>query len=240
MADIEINKIKVSELPLKSSAADEDLLIIDDGVNTYSIKKAIFLNGMAKRSESASRIKFVFDQASYKLKAELYDVSDTLISSTDEIDLPLETVVINALYNDTTKCLELKLVNGNSVSVPLTSLIDGLVAKSVYNAAIEAINSNFATLKERVTNNENLSASNKSRLDKHDTTLNKLDLRIKENETAITKNTSDIKTKQNTLIAGKNISIINDEIGVIEGQPVADFFDVDDKGRLCLIYEKED
>ncbi len=56
-----------------------------------------------------------------------------------------------------------------------------------------------------------------------------LDLRLKEDEAAITKNASDIKTKQNTLIAGKNISIINDEIGVIEGQPVADFFDVDDK-----------
>lgn len=45
------------------------------------------------------------------------------------VDLPLESVVLNATYDDETKSIVLKLVNGNTTSIPVGELISGLVPK---------------------------------------------------------------------------------------------------------------
>lgn len=49
-------------------------------------------------------------------------------NTTTTIDLPLESVVVNAEYNNTTHNLTLTLQNGTNVEIPIGGIVDGLLA----------------------------------------------------------------------------------------------------------------
>ena len=50
--------------------------------------------------------------------------------STQTIDLPLESVVVGGSYDSTTKSLILTLQNGNTITIPVSDLVSGLVSES--------------------------------------------------------------------------------------------------------------
>lgn len=64
----------------------------------------------------------------YKITLDLKNSAGTIIS-TDTIDLPLESVVVNATYDSTNKKIILTLQNGTTVDVPIGDLISGLQAE---------------------------------------------------------------------------------------------------------------
>lgn len=97
---------------------------------------------LALAGSSASTIEMTVDPSTFVVTASLKNSSGTVISS-DTIDLPLESVVVNASYSD--GVLTLTLQNGNTVEVDISDIVSGLVndvkvnGVSVVNADGEAI-----------------------------------------------------------------------------------------------------
>lgn len=75
----------------------------------------------------ASSLSLTIDTTTYVLTAILKDINGKTLS-TQTIDLPLETMVVNASYNDTTKEIELTLQNGTKTSFSVADLVAGLVS----------------------------------------------------------------------------------------------------------------
>lgn len=59
------------------------------------------------------------------------------IISTDEIDFPMESMIVNASYSN--GVLTLTLQNGNTLDVNISDIIDGLVSQSDFDEAVEEL-----------------------------------------------------------------------------------------------------
>lgn len=67
------------------------------------------------------------DTTTYKLTVSLKNSSGTVLGTAKTVDLPLETMVVDADYNADTKEITLTLQNGNTTSFSVADLISGLV-----------------------------------------------------------------------------------------------------------------
>lgn len=75
------------------------------------------------------------DSSTYVITFTLKDKNNTTLS-TQTIDLPLESVVVNGSYNDTTKSLILTLQSGSTISIPVSDLVEGLVNETDLTATL--------------------------------------------------------------------------------------------------------
>ena len=75
--------------------------------------------------ETGNKIEVSIDSTTYIMSLRLKDKNNNILS-TAEVDLPLESVVVNGRYDDTTKELILTLQNGNEVRISVADLISGL------------------------------------------------------------------------------------------------------------------
>lgn len=73
-----------------------------------------------------SKINLSIDTSTYIMTLSLANSSGTILD-TKTIDLPLETMVVNASYNNTSKEVVLTLKNGTTTSFSVADLISGLV-----------------------------------------------------------------------------------------------------------------
>ena len=90
-------------------------------------------------AETGSKIELSINTTNYKLTAILKDKNNATICTSNEIDLPLETMVVDATYDNTTKEIVLTLQNGTTVSISVADLVSGLVSES----QLQTILSNF-------------------------------------------------------------------------------------------------
>lgn len=74
-------------------------------------------------------LEFSIDNTTYVMTFKLKDNNGNVIS-TQTIDLPLETMVVDGSYDDTTESLVLELKNGQTISIPISDLISGLVSET--------------------------------------------------------------------------------------------------------------
>lgn len=104
---------------------------------THTIKDATARASIATLQtsvgESGHKITLVLDNSTFILTAKLLDANDNELSS-QQVDLPLETMVVGATYSETTKEIVLTLKNGESVAVSVADLVDGLVSESALAA----------------------------------------------------------------------------------------------------------
>lgn len=118
-------------------------------------------------SETGNKIQLLMDTSTYKIKAILKDKNNNTIDTSNEIDLPMESVVLSVTYNSTDKELVITLQNGSVTRVPLSSLISGLVNEdslestledyvlvSDYNTAISSLETGKADKSTTYTKNE--------------------------------------------------------------------------------------
>lgn len=77
-------------------------------------------------TEAAAQVVLNINNADYKLYAELKDKNGNRISISNTIDLPLETMVVNGEYDESTKEVILTLDNGNEIKFSIADLISGL------------------------------------------------------------------------------------------------------------------
>ena len=78
---------------------------------------------------AASSLEFVIDNSTFIITATLKNANGEILGTPQEVDLPFESVVVNGSYDGATKSIILTLQNGNTVSIPVSDLIDGLASK---------------------------------------------------------------------------------------------------------------
>lgn len=76
------------------------------------------------------------DSSLFKYTFTLKDNKGNVLS-TKTIDLPLEELVVDGLYNNTTKSIVLTLKNGNTVNIPVGDLVEGLVNSTDLQNALD-------------------------------------------------------------------------------------------------------
>lgn len=113
-------------------------------------------------SETGNKIQLIVDNSTYRIKAVLKDKNDNVLNTSNEIDLPLESVVMSVVYNSTDKELVITLQNGSVTRVPLTALISGLVSE-------DTLESTLANYVLYSTYSEAISSLNSGKADKNDT-----------------------------------------------------------------------
>lgn len=130
-----INGIKVNS---KTVEPDEDKIVnIEISAANETVTVTTDDNGKVLLSANipdvklpeniASSLSLTIDTTTYVLTAILKDINGKTLS-TQTVDLPLETMVVSASYNDTTKKIELTLQNGTKTSFSVADLVAGLVS----------------------------------------------------------------------------------------------------------------
>lgn len=85
------------------------------------------LNDYSLNTDSGNKIVLEMNSTTYKIKAVLKDKDDNVISTSNEIDLPLENMVTNISYNNQT--LTLTHQDGQTTEVSIADLISDLASK---------------------------------------------------------------------------------------------------------------
>lgn len=120
--------------------AGNGLLQLNGDALYYNLKKLVDLtyltstyydktqadNLFALISQSGYKIVLNINNTNFKISASLYDKNNNLITTSNEIDLPVESAVVGGSYNAETKTLVLTLQSGNTIEIPVGDLISGL------------------------------------------------------------------------------------------------------------------
>ena len=99
---------------------------LNDGINNsgFITKDVSNLTNYTVKTETGTDIELLLDTTNYKMTLNLKNAAGTVVS-TDAIDFPIESMVVNATYASGT--LTLTLQNGNTLDVDISSIISGLV-----------------------------------------------------------------------------------------------------------------
>ncbi len=84
------------------------------------------LSSSADSSAYAHSLELSINSQTYVLTATLKNTSDEILGTPQTIDLPLESMVVNGTYDNTTKKVILTLKNGNTVDFSVADLVEGL------------------------------------------------------------------------------------------------------------------
>lgn len=87
--------------------------------------------------ETGHSVELTIDPSTYIITLKLISKDGTVLS-TGSIDLPLESVVVGGSYDAETKSIVLTLNNGQTISIPVADLIDGLASQTALDAEITA------------------------------------------------------------------------------------------------------
>ena len=87
--------------------------------------------------ETGHSLELTIDPSTYIVTLKLISKDGTVLS-TGSIDLPLESVVVGGSYDAETKSIVLTLNNGQTISIPVADLIDGLASQTALDAEITA------------------------------------------------------------------------------------------------------
>lgn len=112
--DLDEKKANINDLSQVAFTGEYNDLLNKPNLNVYSLI-----------TETGNKIDLEIN-SDYVLTAKLYDKNNNLISTSSSIDLPLESAIVNASYNSTTKTIIFTLQNGNTLEVPIGDLISGL------------------------------------------------------------------------------------------------------------------
>ena len=109
-------QVNLIEVIKKNGSA---LPILDDKVVN------IDLSEYALGNEAGARLSAEVDSTTYVLTFTLYDRANNVLN-TQSIDLPIESVVVNGRYDNTTQSIILTLQSGSTITIPVGALINGL------------------------------------------------------------------------------------------------------------------
>lgn len=84
------------------------------------------ISGKADKSAAIGSLSLALDSTNYKITLSGTKVDGTSFTVSNVIDLPLESVVVNGSYNNTTKKVVLTLQNGSTIDFSVADLVAGL------------------------------------------------------------------------------------------------------------------
>ena len=177
--------------------------------NIEEIKQSLIKYSLI--TETGSKVLLSINSSTYVMTLELKDKNNNTISSS-QVDLPLETMVVNATYNNETKEIELTLQNGTKVSFSVADLVDGLVSEDDLNTKLQdyALKTSIPTKTSQLNNDSGFIDKSVNNLDNYykkteidtkvqaiNTTTNGLNTRLEKAEKNIETNKTDIKDLSN-------------------------------------------
>lgn len=147
-------------------------ILPDDVVHTNQINDVVREEGLNQKltsyslkTETGAQVEIVFNASTYVMSIQLLDGEGNLIYESSEIDLPLETMVVDGEYDAATKEIVLTLDSGSTVRFSVSDLVSGLVsetqlaqtlaayAKTTYvDGKISAVNVTISALSDKVDN----------------------------------------------------------------------------------------
>ena len=89
------------------------------------------------KTSTGSLIDLEVNSSTYVVTLSLKDIDGNVIS-TDNIDLPLESVVVSGSFDSTNKKIVLTLQNGNTVDIPVGDLVAGLQTEITSNNKLDS------------------------------------------------------------------------------------------------------
>jgi len=84
------------------------------------------VGALSNSTKYGSSLSLIIDNSTYVLTAQLKDQNGSVLATSNSIDLPLETMVVNGSYDSATKEVILTLDNGNTVKFSVADLVSGL------------------------------------------------------------------------------------------------------------------
>ena len=87
-------------------------------------------------TETGTQIALNINSSNYQMTAILKDKNGNVIYTSNVIDLPIESMIINATYDDATKEIVFTLQNGNVLRVSVADLVSGLVSTDELNTIL--------------------------------------------------------------------------------------------------------
>ncbi len=119
--------------------AGENVTITDDVISSYAPTKTSELENDSgyitndvnnlvyyeTKTNTGTTLVLSLDSSTYIMTLQLKNSAGATIS-TQSIDLPIETMIVNASYDNTTKELVLVLQSGNTIRVNIADLVSGL------------------------------------------------------------------------------------------------------------------
>ena len=205
------NKAEVSDIPDVSNFITKDV----NNLTYYTLSTA-----------TGSTIDLSINSSTYVMTLNLKDKNGTTIS-TDTVDLPLESMVINATYDKTNKKIILTLQSGSTIDVPVGDLVSGLQTEITSNNKLSSDlvddtnrTHKFVTSTEKTTwnNKQNalVSGTNIKTINNQNI-LGNGNININDatwgNITGTLSNQTDLQNaleaKQDTLVSGTSIKTIN-------------------------------
>lgn len=108
------------------------------------LKEAIEAGGSS--SDYATAISLSLNTQTYVLTAQLLNKDGEALGTAQTIDLPLESTVVSGSYDSNSKSLILTLVSGQTITIPISSLIEGLLKGTNVNNAGLTVAENYIEL----------------------------------------------------------------------------------------------
>jgi len=209
MADL--TGIEVTDMPSANSVGSADyFMIVQSGVNKKA-PKSLVLQGIATEDETGNKVDLEINSSTYVMVAKLYDKNNVLLSTSSPIDLPLETMVVGAEYDEETKEIVLTLKNGTTVRFSVADLVDGLVSEETFDEAVEALQNEISDLAAQIVTTETKEGTEFTINDTFDA---RMKVKIKGNTEQDSYNGKNLCPQNNLNITNVNVTIpVNLDIG---------------------------
>lgn len=124
------------DIPTKVSQLENDKGYIDNSVSN--------LINYELKGKTGTNLGVSIDNTTYVMTIDLKNTAGDVIS-TGSVDLPLESMVIGASYDDSTKEIVLTLQSGEEVRFSVADLVSGLVSQTDFDTAMTNIDEAFDT-----------------------------------------------------------------------------------------------
>lgn len=139
--------VNVADLNYNSDILDETIHQIQEDIK-----------GDIDTSAYATAISMTLNSDTYVISAFLINKDGETLGTPQTIDLPLETMVVNGTYDNTTKKVILTLKNGNTVEFSVADLVSGLQSEITSSNKLDSDlisdtnqNNKFVTSAEKTT-----------------------------------------------------------------------------------------
>ena len=140
--NIQNNSDDIATIQENVSAHEQSIQDNTTDINTLKNQVQSF----ALVSETGNKVEIEINSLTYIMKIILKDKNNNVINTSNEIDLPLETMVVGARYDSTTKELVLTLKNGQETRFSIADLVDGLVSQSDFDDLAKIVGTNTETI----------------------------------------------------------------------------------------------
>lgn len=134
----EIRKVSQDEKEEIASQTEDiykEIDSIEDNIDNKLNAKADKQVMLEELDKTGNKLELEMDENTFILTAKLLDKNNNVLS-TKQIDLPLETMVVGATYNNENKNIVLTLKNGQEVSFGVGDLVSGLISTDQLNTAL--------------------------------------------------------------------------------------------------------